>query len=98
MGGASSQVTALAIQSEVTSIPADSKYEVTLHGEQYVLYTHSYLGYGGEKAREAISASLKADDKNLVQDPCLNSGFEKAFLTESPRTDPFDGPSLPGVT
>merc|ERR1719213_195430 len=52
----------------------------------YKLYTHSYLGYGLEQAREKLSAEL-ASNRKSVEDPCLNDGFKRS----EPRNDVYDG-------
>ena len=46
-------------------------------GEKFTLYTHSYLGFGAERARESLNELLlteKALKDKEVQDPCLNQG------------------------
>lgn len=88
MGGASTQVTALANPSKVNTIPDANKYAFTCDGENYVLYTHSYLGFGGEQAREKVSKSLEVKD-DVIKDPCLNVGYTRSRDTQ--RKDVFDG-------
>jgi hypothetical protein len=46
-------------------------------GETFNLYTHSYLGYGAEQAREALNKNLLTESaitSKKVSDPCLYSG------------------------
>ena len=78
MGGASAQVTFEravphnadgALQEDAS----DTAYELALGARRAELYTHSYLGFGQEKAREQVSARLPGAD-----DPCLRKGFVRA--------------------
>ena len=55
-------------------IPADYKFTFRLDSESYTLYTHSYLGYGLEQAREKVNDILSKDANGTVKDPCLNNG------------------------
>ena len=51
-------------------------------GEKFTLYTHSYLGFGAERARESLNELLlteKALTDKEVQDPCLNQGESLFF-------------------
>jgi hypothetical protein len=51
------------------------------------LYTHSYLGFWLEKAREQLSTSLTASPS--YRDPCLNSGFKA--LGDVDRDNVYEG-------
>ena len=90
MGGASAQVTQ--ISSSKQKPPSGYEFDFKMGGSDYRLYTHSYLGYGLEQAREGLSKHL-VDKANgdRVKDPCLNSGFAKA--ADDARADVYDGPS-----
>lgn len=91
-----SQVTAQSTPDELESIPPDGKFSISLAGQTYLLYTHSYLGYGGEQARETLSKSLQPDSaEGSIADPCLNMGYSRS--KDTVRKDPFDGTALPGV-
>jgi Golgi nucleoside diphosphatase len=75
MGGASSQVTveidehtAVAEQGEHSS-----SYVLRLGPQVYRLYTHSYLEFGMEAARERYNEAAA----HSAQDPCLPLGFTK---------------------
>jgi len=82
MGGASAQVTQVA--SEKT--PEGYGFSFVMGSRTYRLYTHSYLGYGLEQAREKLSNEL-ARNGGDVEDPCLNVGFER----HGDRADVYDG-------
>ena len=79
---------------EASSIANGDKFNLNIAGQSYTLYTHSYLGYGGEQAREMLTSALppKAD---LVKDPCLQVGFSRSRDTK--RSDVFGGSGTDGV-
>lgn len=98
MGGASSQVTQLAsAEKDIKDIPEDYKYVFTIEGATYTLYTHSYLGFGSEQAREGINKLLSKSvaDGAVVKDPCLNKGYSR-IETVAPSV--YDGPNGKAVT
>lgn len=106
MGGASTQVTQAAMtSSEVRAIHPDYLYRFQIEENTFTLYTHSYLGYGGDQAREAVNSYL--DDKHTqslktnkettsttitssLKDPCLNPGYLRPLGTK--RNDAYEGP------
>ena len=79
MGGASLQVSQLAPSAkEASEIPNDYKFSFVLEGKTYTLYTHSYLGFGAEQAREGLSKALvPAAAGGELKDPCLYRGFSR---------------------
>ena len=82
MGGASAQISQMATTvEERAAISPHHLFEFEIDGEQYTLFTHSYLGYGAEQAREALNRRVSesyrtASGTGPVKDPCLNSGFK----------------------
>jgi Golgi nucleoside diphosphatase len=100
MGGASSQVSQAApTPAAAAAIPEKYRFTFTIEKEIYQLYTHSYLGYGAEQAREQLNKALVASTTTApvtsappaVKDPCTNPGYTKA-ATE-PVVEPYQGPS-----
>ena len=73
MGGASSQVT-VQLKGAAAREPADpsTTYTLDVGGHKYVLYTHSYLGFGQEQARSRYNALLTGPAR---EDPCFNKGY-----------------------
>lgn len=60
---------------EAEEIPSDYKFTFRLDSESYTLYTHSYLGYGLEQAREKVNELLsKRASNGSISDPCINQG------------------------
>ena len=82
MGGASAQVSQVApSEKEAKLIPNEYKFSFTIEKESYHLYTHSYLGYGAEQAREQLNKLLIASKTDkLIKDPCLNPGIDVQLL------------------
>lgn len=65
MGGASVQVTQIALtKKDSDSIPLDYKITINIEKDVYNLYTHSYLGYGSDRAREIYNEKLLQINKN----------------------------------
>ena len=59
MGGASAQVSQVAPnEEEAEKIPKEYRFSFTIEDETFHLYTHSYLGYGAEQAREKLNEYL----------------------------------------
>ncbi len=103
MGGASLQVSQVAqTAAEVREIPDKYKFEFDIEGEKFTLYTYSYLGYGGEQAREGLNRYYlsannhkhkNAKHESTIKDTCLNSGFHRTRDEE--RKEPYQGPAGP---
>ena len=70
MGGASSQVT-VELKGAAAQESADT-YTLEVAGHKYVLYTHSYLGFGQEQARSRYNSLLTGPER---EDPCFNKGY-----------------------
>lgn len=94
MGGASSQVSQLApTKADALLIPKENQFSFEIEGRSYMLYTHSYLGYGAEQAREGLNKMVTADAKSLdeeVADPCLYTGYERDGATTA-RSSVYEG-------
>lgn len=76
MGGASAQVSQMApTPADAAKIPAEYRFSFTIEEDEYHLYTHSYLGYGAEQAREQFNRHLaKQTAQSAPADPCKNDG------------------------
>lgn len=105
MGGASTQVTQVArTPEEVAQIPNNYRFDFTIEGEKFVLYTHSYLGFGAEAARESLNKYFIANTKHhdispiaepgssgiKIKDTCLNAGYVRA--EKEVRKNTYAGP------
>mmetsp|Transcript_18493 Transcript_18493/g.51085 ORF Transcript_18493/g.51085 Transcript_18493/m.51085 type:complete len:1239 (-) Transcript_18493:233-3949(-) len=78
MGGASTQVT---FEAPLDDAPSASSYKLEVGDATYILYTHSYLGYGQDQARASLN-NILADRSD---DPCMPVGF-----TRPATADPED--------
>jgi hypothetical protein len=68
MGGASAQVTQLAKNAqEAASIPMANRFTFESDVERLEVYTHSYLGFGAEAAREKLNQWLLKSGRAQVQ-------------------------------
>uniref|UniRef100_A0A671QSH2 Ectonucleoside triphosphate diphosphohydrolase 2-like n=1 Tax=Sinocyclocheilus anshuiensis TaxID=1608454 RepID=A0A671QSH2_9TELE len=87
LGGASTQITfetPETVENELNSMT------MRLYGQEYSLYTHSYLCYGKEEALHQILAYLVESQGNIskVYHPCYPSDFTDVFKLEQV----FDSP------
>lgn len=81
LGGASTQITY--IPGINSSVSEDDSVRLTLYNNDIDLYTHSYLCYGINQARERRTAALLSSAQDqIVVDPCLPSGYN-VNLTKS---------------
>jgi len=62
-------------------------YTLTVAGQKYTLYTHSYLGFGQEQARSRYNALLKGP---AVEDPCFNKGYNVAVRAPNAVDQQYD--------
>eukprot|EP01033_Poteriospumella_lacustris_P009312 gene9312-6671_t len=88
MGGASAQVSQMApTPAEAAKIPTDYRFSFTIEDDEYHLYTHSYLGYGAEQAREQFNRHLaKQSAQSAPADPCKNDGSAALTALFTPAT------------
>jgi len=101
MGGASAQVSQVAPSAAAAQlIPPQYRFTFTIEKETYQLYTHSYLGFGGEQGRMHLNKYLidmsthsgAALAAAMIQDPCLNPGYTRT-AAEGPATEVYQGPN-----
>lgn len=98
MGGGSAEVTFL--PEKGTVIPKAYTSYTKLFGQDYNLYTHSYLCYGFREAERRVMARLveAANYTNKVFHPCFQKGYNRTIKASSvwlgpcstrPKSNPF---------
>jgi guanosine-diphosphatase len=85
----------------------DHKYDLTFGGKQYVLYQHSYLGFGLMHARKSVHrlvdfmASLRRTSEGghneTVGNPCLANGTQRVVQIEHEQTGEKKNVTMSGV-
>ncbi|GFR90436.1 ectonucleoside triphosphate diphosphohydrolase 1 [Elysia marginata] len=93
LGGASAQITL--IPEDGTMIPEGYSHTVKLYGEDYNVYTHSFLCYGVVQMLNTVHAALiKATSPTVsnIQHVCLPKGYK---MTES-SSNIFASPCVSG--
>ncbi|XP_006815561.1 ectonucleoside triphosphate diphosphohydrolase 8-like [Saccoglossus kowalevskii] len=77
MGGASTQMTF--IPEDTTVVPIEDQRYLKLYGEDYHVYTHSYLCYGVREAERRFLANLVKDSNytHTVINPCAPIGYSE---------------------
>eukprot|EP00981_Chlorochromonas_danica_P010437 scaffold3227_cov188-Ochromonas_danica.AAC.23 len=77
MGGASAQVSQAAPdEAAAQAIPDQYRFSFAIEKDHYHLYTHSYLGYGAEQARELYNKHIgHAPAKAKESEMCYNPGY-----------------------
>ncbi|KAJ3105092.1 Guanosine-diphosphatase [Phlyctochytrium planicorne] len=105
LGGGSTQIVFEPLVKEPPLAEGDHRYELKFNGRNYILYQHSYLGYGlmeGRKsilkasvAKHAAKAKKQGKDKaGLPTNPCLPAGFKMNATVDSSVIDPEKGDEL----
>ena len=96
MGGASAQVSQVApSEKEAKAIPEDYRFSFTIEGESFTLYTHSYLGFGAEQAREGLNKLLV---RNSSSSSSSSSGSGSGSGSGSKKASTGSAKSSPQAT
>ncbi|XP_043109437.1 ectonucleoside triphosphate diphosphohydrolase 1 isoform X2 [Puntigrus tetrazona] len=92
LGGASTQITFVPQQNIESS---DNSIDFRLYGNDYHLYTHSFLCYGKDQALKLsmgkiLESTLKADETDPVElrDPCFHPGYNQTRTVSSDFNTP----------
>uniref|UniRef100_A0A6I8NSW7 Ectonucleoside triphosphate diphosphohydrolase 8 n=1 Tax=Ornithorhynchus anatinus TaxID=9258 RepID=A0A6I8NSW7_ORNAN len=80
LGGASTQIT---FRPQRPGGDPGTQEDFRLYGDNYTVYTHSYLCYGRDQALKMLQAHLvQASRSRRVDHPCYPSGFQETLLLE----------------
>ncbi|CAL8380326.1 unnamed protein product [Gadus morhua 'NCC'] len=74
LGGASTQISFVSARFDGTESP-DNLMTFRLYGNDYNLYTHSYLCYGKDQALRKMLALQTASGPTSLSDPCFHPGY-----------------------
>ncbi|KAK7054490.1 Guanosine-diphosphatase [Paramarasmius palmivorus] len=101
LGGASTQIVfePRFSKPDSTLSEGEHKYDLEFNGKKYVLYQHSYLGYGLMRARARVHqlvefmASLRlpdvttgsGDGRPVIGNPCIAKGMKRTVEVEDER-------------
>ncbi|GFN75651.1 ectonucleoside triphosphate diphosphohydrolase 1 [Plakobranchus ocellatus] len=88
LGGASTQITFIA--EEGTVIPKGYSHNVKLYGEDYIVYTHSFLCYGVVQVVNTLYATLIKANPNAssIDHVCLPEGYNKTVSSRKVFSSP----------
>lgn len=76
LGGASTQISFISDSFDGSESPANS-VTFRLYGNDYNLYTHSFLCYGKDQVLRLVLAHQTQSGLGTVTDPCFHSGFSE---------------------
>lgn len=93
LGGASTQITFVPQNSTIES--PENSLQFRLYGEDYTVYTHSFLCYGKDQALwQKLAKDIQVSSGGVLKDPCFNPGYEKVVnvseLYGTPCTKRFE--------
>ncbi|XP_074519584.1 ectonucleoside triphosphate diphosphohydrolase 1 isoform X2 [Halichoeres trimaculatus] len=74
LGGASTQISFVSDKFDGSESPINS-VTFRLYGNDYNLYTHSFLCYGKDQALRLTLAHQTQSGPNSISDPCFNPGY-----------------------
>ncbi|XP_072230191.1 ectonucleoside triphosphate diphosphohydrolase 1 [Leuresthes tenuis] len=87
LGGASTQISFVSDDYNGTESPSNS-VTFRLYGNDYNLYTHSFLCYGKDQVLRMALAHQTKSGPGIIRDPCFHSGYletkDYSILYDSP--------------
>ncbi|XP_057681424.1 ectonucleoside triphosphate diphosphohydrolase 1 isoform X2 [Corythoichthys intestinalis] len=89
LGGASTQISFVSKTWDGTESPANS-VTFRLYGNDYNLYTHSFLCYGKDQALRMAMAQQTRSGPSSINDPCFHPGF----VETKNYSDLYDSPCV----
>ncbi|XP_029934419.1 ectonucleoside triphosphate diphosphohydrolase 1 isoform X1 [Myripristis murdjan] len=77
LGGASTQISFVSSSYDGSESPSNS-VSFRLYGNNYNLYTHSFLCYGKDQVLRLALAHLSQSGQSTVEDPCFHPNFTES--------------------
>ncbi|KAM8837091.1 ectonucleoside triphosphate diphosphohydrolase 1 isoform 2-T2 [Spinachia spinachia] len=78
LGGASTQITFVSDKFDGSESPSNA-VNFRLYGNDYELYTHSFLCYGKDQAQKMKLAHQTQSSPHAVEDPCYHRGYNRTL-------------------
>ncbi|KAL1788321.1 ectonucleoside triphosphate diphosphohydrolase 1 [Sigmodon hispidus] len=76
LGGASTQITFVPLNSTIEA--PENSLQFRLYGEDYTVYTNSFLCYGKDQALwQKLAKDIQVSSGGTLMDPCFHPGFTK---------------------
>ncbi|XP_055447688.1 ectonucleoside triphosphate diphosphohydrolase 1 isoform X1 [Psammomys obesus] len=76
LGGASTQITFVPLNNTLEA--PENSLQFRLYGEDYTVYTHSFLCYGKDQALwQKLAKDIQASSGGTLRDPCFLPGYKK---------------------
>lgn len=92
LGGASTQITF--VPDKAVALPTDA-INFHLYGNNYTVYTHSFLCYGKDQAmRLKLAIDAQGASRGFHIDPCYHRGYKKIVNISELLTNPCTAPNL----
>ncbi|XP_052568305.1 ectonucleoside triphosphate diphosphohydrolase 1 isoform X2 [Peromyscus californicus insignis] len=93
LGGASTQITFVPLNSTIEA--PENSLQFRLYGEDYTVYTHSFLCYGKDQALwQKLAKDIQVSSHGTLRDPCFHPGYQKVVnvseLYGTPCTKRFE--------
>nr|XP_048308807.1 ectonucleoside triphosphate diphosphohydrolase 1 isoform X2 [Myodes glareolus] len=93
LGGASTQITFVPLNSTIEA--PENSLQFRLYGEDYTVYTHSFLCYGKDQALwQKLAKDVQVSSGGTLRDPCFHPGYKKVVnvseLYGTPCTKRFE--------
>ncbi|KAK2884636.1 hypothetical protein Q8A73_021110 [Channa argus] len=77
LGGASTQISFVSSNYDGSESP-DNSVTFRLYGNDYNLYTHSFLCYGKDQALRLVLAQQTLSGPEIISDPCFHLGYNES--------------------
>eukprot|EP01012_Entosiphon_sulcatum_P044202 TRINITY_DN5878_c0_g1_i1.p1 TRINITY_DN5878_c0_g1~~TRINITY_DN5878_c0_g1_i1.p1 ORF type:complete len:449 (+),score=64.42 TRINITY_DN5878_c0_g1_i1:108-1454(+) len=88
LGGASMQITF-----QTDEPPLSSYFDLRINKRRFQLYTHSYLNYGADRARDRYNTAIQNQTGSVTWNPCMFQGYSAMITANGTSLGNFSGTS-----